>query len=110
VVIFSAGTGNPFFTTDSSACLRGIEVNADVVLKATKVDGVYTADPMKDPTATKYDELTYDQVLDDKLEVMDLTAICLVRDHCMPVRVFDMAQRGALLNIVRGGAEGTLIQ
>ena len=110
VVIFSAGTGNPFFTTDSSACLRGIEINADLVLKATKVDGVYTADTMKDATATKYDELSYDQVLDSKLGVMDLTAICLVRDHHMPVRVFDMAQRGALLSIVRGGEEGTLIQ
>ena len=110
VVIFAAGTGNPFFTTDSSACLRGIEVKADVVLKATKVDGVYSADPVTDPDAVKYDELTYDEVLDKKLGVMDSTAICLVRDHDMPVRVFDMAQRGALLSIVRGGDEGTLIQ
>ena len=78
VVIFSAGTGNPFFTTDSAACLRGIEVDAEIVLKATKVDGVYTADPVKDPTATKYDELSYDEVLDKKLEVMDLTAIVYV--------------------------------
>jgi len=109
VVIFAAGTGNPFFTTDSSACLRGIEIDADLVLKATKVDGVYSSDPLKDTSAVKYDELSYDRVLDDKLEVMDLTAICLVRDHEMPVRVFDMAQRGALLNIVRGGNEGTLI-
>ncbi len=110
VVIFSAGTGNPFFTTDSSACLRGIEVGADLVLKATKVDGVYSADPMKDSGAIRYESLSYDEVLDKKLEVMDLTAICLCRDHDMPVRVFDMAQRGALLNIVRGGQEGTLIQ
>jgi uridylate kinase len=110
VVIFAAGTGNPFFTTDSSACLRGIEVNADVVLKATKVDGVYSADPFKDPEAIKYTKLTYDEVLDMKLEVMDLTAICLCRDHDMPVRVFDMAQRGALVSIVRGGQEGTLIR
>ncbi len=110
VVIFSAGTGNPFFTTDSSACLRGIEVGADLVLKATKVDGVYSADPMKDSGAIRYERLSYDEVLDKKLEVMDLTAICLCRDHDMPVRVFDMAQRGALLNIVRGGQEGTLIQ
>lgn len=110
VVIFSAGTGNPFFTTDSSACLRGIEVGADLVLKATKVDGVYSADPMKDSNAIRYDSLSYDEVLDKKLEVMDLTAICLCRDHGMPVRVFDMAQRGALLSIVRGGQEGTLIQ
>lgn len=110
VVIFSAGTGNPFFTTDSSACLRGIEVEADCVLKATKVDGVYSADPMKDPSAEKYDHLTYDEVLDKKLGVMDLTAIVLCRDHQMPLRVFDMAERGALLSIVRGGDEGTLIK
>jgi uridylate kinase len=110
VVIFSAGTGNPMFTTDSSACLRGIEVQADVVLKATKVDGVYSADPMKVPDAQKFDRLTYDEVLDRKLEVMDLTAICLVRDHNMPVRVFQMEKAGALLNIVRGGDEGTLIE
>lgn len=109
VVIFSAGTGNPFFTTDSAACLRGIEVNAELVLKATKVDGVYTADPMKDPAATRYDQLSYDEVLDKKLEVMDLTAICLCRDHQMPLRVFEMEKPGALLNIVNGGEEGTLV-
>ncbi|MDG0980598.1 MAG: UMP kinase [Halieaceae bacterium] len=110
VVIFAAGTGNPFFTTDSSACLRGIEVDAELVLKATKVDGVYSADPFKDPDAVKYDRLTYDEVLDKKLEVMDLTAICLCRDHNMPVRVFEMEKQGALLNIVRGGTDGTLIE
>jgi len=110
VVIFSAGTGNPFFTTDSAACLRAIEVDADLVLKATKVDGVYSADPMKFADAVKYDRLTYDEVLDKKLEVMDLTAICLCRDHNMPVRVFKMDKPGALLNIVRGGDEGTLIE
>jgi len=110
VVVFAAGTGNPFFTTDSSACLRGIEVDAEIVLKATKVDGVYSADPLKFPDAVRYDRLTYDEVLDKKLEVMDLTAICLCRDHKMPVRVFEMEKRGALLNIVRGGDEGTLIQ
>jgi uridylate kinase len=110
VVIFAAGTGNPFFTTDSSACLRGIEVEAELVLKATKVDGVYTADPVKDPDAVKFDRLTYDEVLDKKLEVMDLTAICLCRDHDMPVRVFEMEKQGALLNIVRGGDDGTLIE
>ena len=109
VVIFSAGTGNPFFTTDSAACLRGIEVNAELVLKATKVDGVYTADPMKDPTATKYNQLSYDEVLDKKLGVMDLTAICLCRDHNMPLRVFAMEEAGALLRIVNGGNEGTLV-
>mgnify|MGYP001545859549 FL=1 len=110
VVIFAAGTGNPFFTTDSSACLRGIEVEADLVLKATKVDGVYSADPMKFTDAVKYDRLTYDEVLDKKLEVMDLTAICLCRDHSMPVRVFEMEKQGALLSIVRGGQVGTLIE
>jgi uridylate kinase len=110
VVIFAAGTGNPFFTTDSSACLRGIEVDAELVLKATKVDGVYSADPMKFPDAIRYDRLSYDEVLDKKLEVMDLTAICLCRDHNMPVRVFEMEKHGALLNIVQGGDEGTLIQ
>lgn len=109
VVIFAAGTGNPFFTTDSAACLRGIEVDADLVLKATKVDGVYSADPMIDPDAEKYEHLTYDEVLDKKLEVMDLTAICLCRDHNMPLRVFAMEQQGALLNIVVGGSDGTLV-
>ncbi|GAA3559911.1 MULTISPECIES: UMP kinase [Marinobacter] len=109
VVIFCAGTGNPFFTTDSSACLRGIEIEADAVLKATKVDGIYSADPVKDPSAEKYDYLTYDQVLDMKLEVMDLTAICLARDHGMPLRIFDMNQPGVLTRIVTGEPEGTLV-
>jgi uridylate kinase len=110
VVIFSAGTGNPFFTTDSAACLRGIEIEADVVLKATKVDGVFSADPMIDPNAVLYDRLTYDKVLDKKLGVMDLTAICLCREHNMPLRVFRMSKQGALLNLVVGGNEGTLIE
>ncbi|MFV8818284.1 UMP kinase [Haliea sp. E17] len=110
VVIFCAGTGNPFFTTDSAACLRGIEIDAELVLKATKVDGVYSADPMKFPDAVRYERLSYDEVLDKKLEVMDLTAICLCRDHNMPVRVFEMEKHGALLNIVRGGDVGTLIE
>ncbi|TGD74089.1 UMP kinase [Mangrovimicrobium sediminis] len=110
VVIFCAGTGNPFFTTDSAACLRGIEVEAELVLKATKVDGVYSADPMKVADAIRYERLSYDEVLDKKLEVMDLTAICLCRDHSMPVRVFEMEKQGALLNIVRGGDVGTLIE
>lgn len=109
VVIFSAGTGNPFFTTDSAACLRGIEIEAELVLKATKVDGVYSADPMKVSDAVKFDSLTYDDVLGRKLGVMDLTAICLCQDHDMPVRVFQMEKPGALLNIVRGGDEGTLV-
>ena len=110
VVIFVAGTGNPFFTTDSAACLRGIEVQADAVFKATKVDGVYNTDPMKDSAAVRYDSLTYDQVLDKKLGVMDLTAICLCRDHDMPLRVFNMKKSGALLNVTLGGNEGTLIE
>ncbi|MFT6309696.1 MAG: uridylate kinase [Porticoccus sp.] len=110
VVIFSAGTGNPFFTTDSAACLRGIEIDAEIVLKATKVDGVYTADPEKDPDAVRYDELTYDEALDKKLGVMDLTAICLCRDHDMPLRVFKMEEVGALLSIVGGGDVGTLVR
>ena len=110
VVIFAAGTGNPFFTTDSAACLRGIEVDADVVLKATKVDGVYSADPMLNPDAELYAHLTYDEVLDKQLGVMDLTAICLCREHNMPLRVFRMSKQGALLNLVVGGDEGTLIE
>jgi|UPI0006896509 uridylate kinase len=110
VVIFCAGTGNPFFTTDSAACLRGIEINADVVLKATKVDGVYDSDPVKNPNAIKYDRLTYDDVLASKLGVMDLTAICLCQDHNMPLRVFNMNKQGALLNLMLGGSEGTLVE
>lgn len=110
VVIFAAGTGNPFFTTDSAACLRGIEIDAEIVLKATKVDGVYSADPMIDPNATMYSHLTYDEVLEKKLGVMDLTAICLCREQEMPLRVFRMSKPGALLNIVVGGDEGTLIK
>lgn len=109
VVLFSAGTGNPFFTTDSAACLRGIEIDANVVVKATKVDGVYDKDPVKHADAVKYDHLSYDDALDQKLGIMDLTAICLVRDHDMPVRVFNMNKPGALLNLVVGGKEGTLI-
>ncbi len=110
VVIFSAGTGNPFFTTDTAACLRGIEVDCDLVLKATKVDGIYDADPKRNPEAKKFDRLTFDEVLDRKLEVMDLTAICLCRDHDMPLRVFDMNKTGALVNIMVGGNEGTLVE
>jgi len=110
VVIFSAGTGNPFFTTDSAACLRGIEIDADLILKATKVDGVYSADPNLDPTAIKYDTLTYDEVIEKKLGVMDLTAICLSRDHQIPIKVFNMNRPGALLENVMGNTDGTLIQ
>ncbi|WP_430459732.1 UMP kinase [Thalassolituus sp. LLYu03] len=109
IVIFAAGTGNPFFTTDSAACLRGIEINADVVMKATNVDGVYTADPKKDPNAEKYDVLTYQEVLEKQLGVMDLTAICLARDHNMPLRVYDMNESGVLARLMVGGNDGTLI-
>ncbi|WP_370250715.1 UMP kinase, partial [Thalassolituus sp.] len=109
VVIFSAGTGNPFFTTDSAACLRGIEINADLVLKATNVDGVYTADPKKDPTAEKYDLLTYSEVLEKQLGVMDLTAIVLAQDHDMPLRVYNMNDTGVLGRLMTGGEHGTLI-
>ena len=110
VVIFSAGTGNPFFTTDSAACLRGIEIDADLILKATKVDGVYSADPKVDAGAKKFDELTYDEVIDKKLGVMDLTAICLSRDHKIPIKVFNMTRSGALLDNVMGKQDGTLIR
>lgn len=109
VVIFSAGTGNPFFTTDTAACLRGIEIDADVVLKATKVDGIYSADPVLHPDATRYSKITYDQILEQKLAVMDLTAICLARDHNMPLRVFKLEKEGALRNAVVGNEEGTLV-
>lgn len=110
VVLFAAGTGNPFFTTDSAASLRGIEIDADIVLKATKVDGVYSADPVKHPDAERYDRLTYDEVLQRDLGVMDLNAICLCRDHKMPMRVFDIKKEGALREIVMGADEGTLVE
>jgi uridylate kinase len=110
VVIFAAGTGNPFFTTDSAATLRGIEIKADLVLKATKVDGVYSSDPMKNADARRYTRLTFDEVLEQKLGVMDLTAIVLCRDHNMPLKVFDMNKPGALMRIMRGEDEGTLVE
>lgn len=110
VVIMAAGTGNPFFTTDSAATLRGIEMNADLVLKATKVDGVYNADPMKDSSATRYSRLTFSEVLAKQLGVMDLTAIVLCRDHNMRLRVFNMHKPGALRRIILGEDEGTLVE
>lgn len=109
VVIFAAGTGNPFFTTDTAASLRGVEINADLVVKATKVDGVYTADPEKDPSATLYEHLSYDEVIKNKLAVMDTTAIVLCRDNNIPIRVSNMNKPGALLRVVSGEAEGTLV-
>lgn len=109
VVIFAGGTGNPLVTTDSAASLRGIEIEADVLLKATNVDGVYTADPAKDKTATRYTHLTYKEVLEKELAIMDLAAFCQCRDHNLPVRVFDIHKVGALLDVILGEDEGTLV-
>ena len=109
VVVFAAGTGNPFFTTDSAAALRAVEIGADLMLKATKVDGIYTADPKKDASATRYDTLTYDVALDRRLGVMDQTAMVMGRDHKMKLRVYDMERPGALLRIVKGENVGTLV-
>ena len=110
VVIFAAGTGNPFFTTDTAASLRGLEIGADVVLKATKVDGVYDKDPMRHADAVRYDTLTYDEALEKRLGVMDATAIALCREQGMPLRVFNLNKPGSMLRIVMGENEGTLVQ
>jgi uridylate kinase len=110
VVIFGAGTGNPFFTTDSAASLRAIEIEADVILKGTRVDGIYTADPEKDPTATRYDKLTFDEVFKHGLRVMDMTAFTLCNENNLPIIVFDINERGNLERIVRGEEIGTLVQ
>jgi uridylate kinase len=109
VVVFAAGTGNPFFTTDSAAALRAIEIGADLMIKATKVDGVYSADPHRFPDAHRYDVLSYDDVLQQKLGVMDATAIVLCRDHQMPLRVLDMGKSGSFMRAVMGENEGTLV-
>ena len=109
VVIFAAGTGNPFFTTDSAASLRAVEINADILIKATKVDGIYSADPVIDKQAVRYERLGYDEVIARKLGVMDTTAIVLCRDNDMPLRVLDMMNPGALLRAVQGENEGTLV-
>ncbi|MBQ8829626.1 MAG: UMP kinase [Burkholderiaceae bacterium] len=109
VVIFAAGTGNPFFTTDTAAALRSAEIGADVVLKATQVDGVYTADPKKDPDAQMYKDLTFDEAINKKLKIMDATAFTLCRDQKMPIRVFNLHKHGALKRVVQGLDEGTLI-
>jgi uridylate kinase len=109
VVIFAAGTGNPFFTTDTAAALRGAEVGAQIVLKATKVDGVYTADPKKDPTATRYASITFDEALSRRLQIMDATAFALCRDQKLPITVFDIGKPGALKRVVLGEDEGTLV-
>jgi uridylate kinase len=109
VAIFAAGTGNPFFTTDTAASLRAIEIGADILLKATKVDGVYSADPVKDPDARRYTQISYDQVLHGKLQVMDATAIVMCRDNNLPLRVFNLKTEGNLLRVVRGEPLGTLV-
>ena len=109
VVIFAAGTGNPFFTTDTAASLRAIEINADVLLKATKVNGVYSDDPMRNPAAVRYARLTFDKVLTDKLNVMDATAIVMCRDNRLPLRVFNLNNSGDLPRIVRGEDLGTAV-
>jgi len=109
VVIFAAGTGNPFFTTDTAASLRAIEINADVLLKATKVDGVYSDDPLRNPQAVHYRRLTFDKVLTDKLNVMDATAIVMCRDNRLPLRVFNLNNSGDLTRIVRGEEVGTAV-
>lgn len=110
VVIFAAGTGNPFFTTDSAASLRAIEINAHLLIKATKVDGVYDADPVKQKTAVRFDRLTYDEVLDRRLAVMDATAIVLCRDHNVPLRILNINSPGAMMRAIVGQEEGTLVE
>ncbi|HEY1892710.1 MAG TPA: UMP kinase [Steroidobacteraceae bacterium] len=109
VVIFAAGTGNPFFTTDTAAALRGIEINAEVLLKATKVNGVYSDDPMRNPAAVRYTHLTFDRVLTEKLNVMDTTAVVMCRDNNLPLRVFNLNNAGDLTRIVRGEEVGTAV-
>ncbi len=109
VVIFAAGTGNPFFTTDTAAALRGAEIGAEVVLKATKVDGIYSADPKKDPAATRYARISFDEALGRRLQVMDATAFALCRDQKLPIKVFDITKPGALRRVATGQDEGTLV-
>ena len=109
ITIFAAGTGNPFFTTDSAAALRATEIGAELLLKATKVDGIYDADPKKFPNATRYDELSYDDVIARNLQVMDTAAFALCRDNKIPLRIYDMMQPGGLMRILRGEPLGTLV-
>jgi uridylate kinase len=110
VVIFVAGTGNPFFTTDTAAALRGMEMNVDIVLKATKVDGVYTSDPKTDPRAIRYQNLSFDEAISQNLKVMDATALTLCRDQKLPLNVFSIFKAGALKRVVMGEDEGTLVR
>jgi uridylate kinase len=109
ITLFAAGTGNPFFTTDSAAALRASEIGADLLLKATKVDGIYDSDPKKNPGAKRFDRLTYDEVLARNLQVMDTAAFALCRDNNVPLRIYDMMQPGALMRIARGEDLGTLV-
>ena len=109
VVIFAAGTGNPFFTTDTAAALRGAEIGAELVLKATKVDGVYSADPKLDPSATRYTKITFDDAMAQNLGIMDATAFALCRDQKLPIKVFSIFKHGALKRVVMGEDEGTLV-
>ncbi len=110
IVIFGAGTGNPYFTTDTAASLRAVEINADVVLKGTRVDGIYTADPLKDANATRYDEITFDEVYKKNLNVMDMTAFTLCQENNLPIIVFDMNKPGNLMRLVDGEQIGTLVK
>ena len=109
VVIMGAGTGNPFFTTDTGSALRAVEIKADIILKGTRVDGIYTADPEKDPTATKFENITYDEAYNRNLKVMDMTAFTLCKENNMPMYVFDMNTRGNLLKVLQGEPIGTLV-
>ncbi|MCF7832728.1 MAG: UMP kinase [Candidatus Marinimicrobia bacterium] len=109
IVIFAGGTGNPYFTTDSAAALRASEIDADILLKGTKVDGVYTADPMEDPSASRYDTVSYNEAIDKNLRIMDMSAMALCRDNVMPIKVFNFTKAGELLRVVSGQSVGTLI-
>ena len=110
VVIIAGGTGNPYFTTDTASALRGVEIEAEVLLKGTRVDGVYTADPEKDPTATKFSEITFDEVYDRKLKVMDLTAFTMCKENNLPIVVFDMDTPGNLSKVINGEPIGTVVK
>ncbi len=110
VVIFGAGTGNPFFTTDSAAALRAVEIDADVILKGTRVDGIYTSDPEKDPSATKYEEISFEEIFEKGLKVMDMTAFTLCNENNVPIVVFDMNKTGNLLKVAKGEKVGTIVK
>ena len=109
VVIMAGGTGNPFFTTDTASALRGVEIKADVLLKGTRVDGVYTADPEKDPSAVKYESLSFDEAYEKELKIMDMTAFTLCKENDLPILVFDMNKKGNLLKVVKGDKVGTIV-